>query len=98
MSTPRLEMTTTPAFQAFADHLAHCTQGCDVRLDGTGPLCDQGQALSAVDWELELAVPSGAVAYANDRARVIRDAVSGSRAGRADARRAVVSAPEGVPE
>jgi hypothetical protein len=78
-------MTTTPAFQAFADHLSHCTQGCDVRLDGSGPLCADGLRLSAVDWELELAVQSGAVAYANERAAVVRDAVAGARAGRRNA-------------
>ena len=79
------QMMATPAFQAFADHLSHCTQGCEVRMDGSGPLCADGLRLSAVDWELELAVQSGAVAYANQRAAVVRDAVAGAQAGRRNA-------------
>jgi hypothetical protein len=36
---------------AFTHHLANCLSGCDVKLDGTGPLCDRGQTvMESVDW------------------------------------------------
>lgn len=36
----------------FTRHLSDCTSGCDVRLDGTGPLCPEGvQVMQSLDWE-----------------------------------------------
>jgi len=66
-------MTNLPA-DGFTVHLTHCTQGCDVRLDGTGPLCADGQReLDAVDWG------------ARARAMNMVAALDGTRRGRANA-------------
>lgn len=39
--------------QEFADHLTGCTSGCNLKLDGTGPLCEEGERLAYIDWEAE---------------------------------------------
>jgi hypothetical protein len=81
-------MTIDLPADAFAEHLMHCTQGCDVALDGTGPVCDAGQAaLDGVDWVARDAALTEATAQ--ERARVVRDVVAGAQAGRrnAEARR-----------
>lgn len=81
MTLPRIETLATPALQAFADHLTACTSGCALELDGSGPLCETGEPLSAIDWEAELTAQTRA-ADAARRADVITAAVAGARAGR----------------
>lgn len=60
-----------PTLQEFADHLSECTSGCDLKLDGTGPLCPEGERLERVDWEQE-AIRQFATPLL-DRLRTMRD-------------------------
>ena len=49
--TTIIPVIMVPASDAFTDHLGHCAAGCDVKLDGTGPLCARGQqVMESVDW------------------------------------------------
>ena len=58
--------TCTPVpSDAFSDHLAQCPD-CDVKLDGTGPVCPSGEAaLASVDWPAVSAARDQAVFTAN---------------------------------
>jgi hypothetical protein len=60
-----------PTLQEFADHLSECTSGCDLKLDGTGPLCPEGERLERIDWEQE-AIRQFATSLL-DRLRTMRD-------------------------
>jgi hypothetical protein len=54
MSSTDTDQRYVPStLQEFADHLTGCTSGCALRLDGTGPLCDEGQILADIDGETE---------------------------------------------
>lgn len=70
-----MSAVTTMPTDPFTEHLRHCTQGCGVRLDGSGPLCSEGTAvLDATDWNaVRLARNAAEFVAAGNRAAVMLD-------------------------